>query len=155
MPRLTLLLAITAALSLTACRSPDTHSSTTTTPAPSPAATRPSPTELPEPPPLTRATPSDADAKAVEPAATELARRADAGDTAYIARLMDGARQDAAADMIARIKKADVRNTFRSHLAVRGADAAGLNYHDPSHFQVDLKKGANGEWAVSRLWLCR
>jgi hypothetical protein len=133
------------------CQSPSTQT---------PASTRAAvvtPADLPEPPPPTRGTPSDADAKAVEPAATELARRADAGDKAFIAKLMGGgaANDAAAADMIERIKRADVGKTFRTHLAVRSPETAGLNYHDPSHFQVDLKKDAAGRWEVARLWLCR
>ena len=95
------------------------------------------------------------DAKAVEPAAIELAGRADAGDTAFIAKLMTHATKDAAADMIERIKWADVRRTYASHLTLRGPDAAGLNYHDPYHFQVELKKDAAGKWELARLWFCR
>ena len=109
-----------------------------------------------DPPHPTRGTPSDADVKAAEPAATELAKRADAGDKAFIAKLIGGgASDDDAADMIDRIRRADVRKTFKSHLEVRGPETAGLNYHKPSHFQVDLKKDAKGRWEVTRLWLCR
>jgi hypothetical protein len=92
----------------------------------------------------------------IEPAAVELAQRAEAGDTAFISKLMDnGANADAATDMIARIKRADVRKTFRDHLEGRGPESARLNYHTPSHFQVELQKGQAGEWEVIRLWFCR
>jgi len=106
--------------------------------------------------PATAPAPSDADLKSIEKLATELATRAEAGDKAFVSRLISDKADDAgAADMIDRIKRGDVAKTFRAHLALRGADAAGFNYHDPSHFQVDLKKGAGGRWALTRLSVCR
>ena len=100
--------------------------------------------------------PSDADIRSIEKLAIELATRADAGDKAFVATLIgDGADDRAASDMIARIRRADVRKTFRQHLEHKAASAAGLNYHDPSHFQVELKKDDAGKWTVSRLSFCR
>jgi hypothetical protein len=116
-----------------------------------PSATPP----LPDPPRPTRGAPSEADVKATEPAAIELAKRADAGDKAFVAKLMPGASDDAVVDMIDRIKRADVRKTWKAHLQVRSPESAGLNYHDPSHFQVDLTKDGQGRWEVARLWFCR
>jgi hypothetical protein len=96
------------------------------------------------------------DAEAIGSVAAELAGRAEAGDGAYVAKRMgNGAGAEAAADMIARIRRADVGKTFRAHLEGRGMDSAGLNYHEPSHFQVELRKGAEGKWEVGRLWVCR
>ena len=57
--------------------------------------------------------------------------------------------------MIVRVKRADVGKTFREHLEGRSPDVAGLNYHEPSHFQVELRKGAAGKWEVARLSVCR
>ena len=106
--------------------------------------------------PATAPAPSDADVKSIEKLATELTTRADAGDKVFVAKLIgDGTDNGAASDMIDRIKRADVRKTFRQHLSPKGASAAGLNYHDPSHFQVDLKKGADGQWTLARLSVCR
>ena len=106
--------------------------------------------------PATAPAPSDADLKSIEKLAAELTTRADAGDKAFVAKLIgDGTDDAAAADMIARIKRADVRKTFRQHLSPKSPSAAGLNYHDPSHFQVDLKTGDNGQWTLARLWVCR
>ena len=100
--------------------------------------------------------PSEGDVKAIEKLAVELTDRADAGDKAFIAKLIGEKADDGAAgDMIDRIKRADVRKTFRKHLSAKGASAAGLNYHDPSHFQVELRKGEDGQWALARLWVCR
>jgi hypothetical protein len=96
------------------------------------------------------------DPEKVEPAAVELAKRAEAGDSAFVAKLMEkDAGAEAVADMIARIKRADVRKTFREHLEGRGPDAAVLNYHQPSHVQVELRKDAAGKWEVRRLSVCR
>jgi hypothetical protein len=95
-------------------------------------------------------------AEQIEPAAVDLAKRAEAGDQAFVANLMDkDASPQAVADMIARLKRADVRRTFRAHLEARGPGSAKLNYHDPSHVQVDLRKGPAGKWEVARLWFCR
>lgn len=106
--------------------------------------------------PATAPAPSDADLKSIEKLATELTTRADAGDKAFVAQLIgDGADDAAAADMIDRIKRADVRKTFRQHVSPKSPSAAGLNYHDPSHFQVDLKKADDGQWTLSRLSVCR
>jgi hypothetical protein len=96
------------------------------------------------------------DPEKIEPAAVELAKRADAGDTAFISKLMDkSANADTVTDMIARIKRADVRKTFRDHLEGRGPESARLNYHTPSHFQVELQKGRAGNWEVTGLRFCR
>jgi hypothetical protein len=106
--------------------------------------------------PTTAPAPSGADLKSIERLAIELTTRADAGDKAFVAKLIAGGTDEsAAADMIERIKRADVGKTFRRHLETRGAPAWRLNYHDPSHFQVDLKKGADGQWSLARLWVCR
>jgi len=108
------------------------------------------------PPGTTLAADAKPDAEKVEPAAVELAMRAEAGDAAYVAKFMEKAADaDAVADMVGRIRRADVRKTFGEHLEGRGADVAGLNYHEPSHFQVELRKGAGGTWEVARLRVCR
>jgi hypothetical protein len=96
------------------------------------------------------------DAEKVEAAAVELAKRAEAGDRAFIAQRMEkDVSGEAVGDMIARLRRADVRKTFREHLEGRGPDGAGLNYHEPSHVQVELRKGQAGKWEVARLWFCR
>jgi hypothetical protein len=84
----------------------------------------------------------------------ELVRRADANDEAYFAGLMPGAEPAAATDMMHRVKRVDMSANYAKHLVVTDAATARLDYHDPAHFQVDLKRSGAG-WTVTRLWFCR
>lgn len=111
---------------------------------------------LPEPPPPTRGSaPSQEDIAAVRAAVAELARRADANDEAYFAALMPGAEPSSAADMMRRVKSVDMNANYASHLVMNDASTARLDYHNPAHFQVDLKRPTGAGWTVTRLWFCR
>jgi hypothetical protein len=122
------------------------------------ASTMPSAAELaalPEPPPPARGSaPSQEDIMAVRAAVAELVRRADANDEAYFAGLMPGAEPAAATDMMHRVKRVDMNGNYAKHLVMTDAATARLDYHDPAHFQVDLKR-PGAAWTVTRLWFCR
>lgn len=111
---------------------------------------------LPEPSPLARgAAPAQEDVIAVRAVVAELVRRADANDEAYFAGLMPGAEPAAATDMMNRVKRVDMSANYAKHLVVTDAATARLDYHDPAHFQVDLKRPSGAGWTVTRLWFCR
>jgi hypothetical protein len=109
---------------------------------------------LPEAPPPSRAKPSEQEVAAVKAVAADLDRRAKANDEAYFRKLMPGADAAAVADMVGRVRGVDLNATYAKHLVVNDAATGRLDYHSPSHFQVELGK-AGGEWAVTRLWFCR
>lgn len=136
-----------ATLTLAGCTA---HNPPTTTP---PSATSPNLPE-PPPPPSRGSKPSDDDITAIRPAVADLVRRAQANDEAFFRGVMPGADAGQVADMIRRINGVDMNANYPQHLAVNDAATAHLNYHDPCHVQIDLKRGA-GPWTVSRLWFCR
>jgi len=87
----------------------------------------------------------------------KMVTRAQKGDTAYFAPLMDPHYKGKETNLVEMIQRSGMATDYVGRCTLHTNGTGRLNYHyleRGCHFQIDLAK-TNQTWTIKRIWFCR